>query len=211
MSDKLAELQAIPSLQDLTHKSLSCLADLMIRRTYEAGEIIFVRGLPSAGIWFLTEGKVKLVTESMDGTEQGLCLIRPGKCFGGCPLFDARTNPATAQAITDVTLLILPHIEFEQLSQDDPYLADALLNIMINRLRHLSKLSEKLGTAPVRDRIRDCLRNAAEETDTLPVVRLTHETIAVLTGTAREVVTRHLAEMEKDGEVRVATRSISLL
>ncbi len=40
------------------------------------------------------------------------------------------------------------------------------------------------------------------------VVSLTHERIADLAGTVREVVTRHLARLEKQGFVRIEPRRI---
>jgi len=45
-------------------------------------------------------------------------------------------------------------------------------------------------------RINDCLLVHAKQADQRTVVALTHEELATLVGTAREVVTRHLAELE---------------
>lgn len=187
------------------------LATVMIRRTYSDGQIIFLEGNPARGIWFLLEGRVKIMTESLNGREQGLCLARAGKCFGGCPLFDGELTPATAQAIGDVTLIILPREESLELVANDPCLAMTILNVLNNRLIHLARLGESLGSRSVPARIRECLVACADETEAQPIVSLTHENLATLVGTAREVVSRQLSRLEQEGLILVEPGQITLM
>jgi CRP-like cAMP-binding protein len=199
---KLDELQDVPAFQDLPIEQIHSLAGVMVRRHYAPGQIIFVEGEQANSLWFVSRGRVKIIKQSLNGRIQGLCLMNRGKCFGSCPLFDMGKNPATAQALDEVTLFVLPEDSLQQLKARDPHLVRALLHIYSQRLAHLARVSEVLGAWTVSDRINDCLLTYANYHSQQPIVELTHEKLAALSGTVREVVTRHLRLLEKEGVVR---------
>jgi CRP/FNR family transcriptional regulator, dissimilatory nitrate respiration regulator len=210
-SIKLDELREIPAFHNLPPEQLEHLAVLMVRQTYAPGQIIFIEGERARSLWFVSQGRVKIIKQSLNGRVQGLCLMNRGKCFGSCPLFDMAENPATAQALDDVTLFLLPEDALQQLKVRDPHLVKALLHIYSQRLEHLAHVSEVLGVWTVADRINDCLLTYANQARDQAVVELTHEKLAALSGTVREVVTRHLALLEKEGIVRNETGLIIIL
>lgn len=199
---KIDELQQIPAFKDMQASQLTYLASIMVRQAYTPGQIIFIEGEQSTSLWFVFEGRVKIIKQSLNGRIQGLCLMNRGKCFGSCPLFDMAKNPATAQALDDVTLFVLPEDPMQQLKARDPQLVKTLLQIYSQRLEHLAQVSEVLGSWTVSDRINDCLLTYVNRDLEQSVVELTHEKLAALSGTVREVVTRHLNLLEKEGVVR---------
>lgn len=208
---KIDELQHIPAFKEMQASQLAHLATIMVRQTYAPGQIIFIEGEQSRSLWFVFEGRVKIIKQSLNGRIQGLCLMNRGKCFGSCPLFDMADNPATAQALDNVTLFILPKDALHQLRERDSHLVTALLHIYSQRLEHLAHVSEVLGAWTVSDRINDCLITYARQIEHEPTVELTHERLAVLSGTVREVVTRHLIDLEKEGVVRNETGRVVIL
>jgi CRP/FNR family transcriptional regulator, cyclic AMP receptor protein len=199
---KIDELQQIPVFKEMQANQTAHLAAIMVRQTYAPGQIIFMEGEQSRSLWFVFEGRVKIIKQSLNGRIQGLCLMNRGKCFGSCPLFDMAKNPATAQALDPVTLFVLPEEAMHQLKERDPHLVKALLHIYSQRLEHLAHVSEVLGAWTVSDRINDCLLTYANQKEHQSTVELTHERLADLAGTVREVVTRHLTDLEKEGVVR---------
>lgn len=205
------DLREISAFHTIPIEQVRHLAAVMVRRQYAPGQIIFIEGERSRSLWFVFQGRVKIIKQSLNGRIQGLCLMNRGKCFGSCPLFDMETNPATAQALDHVTLFVLPEAAFEQLKTHDPQLVKTLLHVYSQRLEHLARVSEVLGSWTVADRINDCLLTYADRDAPQPVVELTHEKLAVLSGTVREVVTRHLNLLEKEGIVRNETRRIIIL
>ena len=193
----VSEIKELKTFSSFTDKQLSQLVQYMVRRTYTPGQFIFLEGDESAGLWFILDGKVRILKQSLTGRTQGLCFIDSGKCFGSCPLFDSEnTNPADAQALTDVTLAIIPQEQFPDLVYADIDVAMAVLKICHHRMGLLAKLGERLGTWSVGMRIEDCLMTHVELVSGRMLVRLTHDNIATLVGTVREVVSRHLAELE---------------
>lgn len=208
---KLTELREIPAFHHLPDEQIQSLGAVMVRRHYAPGQIIFMEGEQAGSLWFVFQGRVKIIKQSLNGRIQGLCLMNRGKCFGSCPLFDMEKNPATAQALENVTLFILPEDAVQRLKAHDPQLVKALLHIYSQRLEHLARVSEVLGSWTVPDRINDCLLTYANHDTEHPTVDLTHEKLATLSGTVREVVTRHLNLLEKEGVVHNESGRIILL
>ncbi len=87
----------------------------------------------------------------------------------------------------------------------------ALLHVYSQRLESLARLSTSLSTWAVADRINDVLLTYADRIESQRVVILTHEELAALSGTVREVVTRYLASLEKAGTVRIEPGQITLV
>lgn len=205
------ELQQLSAFACLSPQQLKRLADVTVRRTYAPGQLIFLEGDSSDGLWFIASGRVRIIKQSLNGRVQGLCLIDRGKCFGSCPLFDGATNPANAQAIEDVTLLVLPREDLHRIIHNEPTVASILLRIFSQRLSHLAKLGEGLGTMEVGHRINDCILAYTEHSTPYPVVSLTHDKLASMAGTVREVVTRHLAKLENEGVIHIEPGRIVVL
>lgn len=208
---KTDDLLDIAALKEIPLPQLERLAAVAVWQTYAPGQLIFLEGERSGGLWFVQKGRVKLIRQSLNGRTMGLCMMTSNKCFGSCPLFHMEKNPATAQAVDEVTLLIVPQERLDSLIREDSQLASALLRIYSQRLLHLARLSEGLGAWSTGDRINDCLLTYAEQRESCLVVRLTHEKLADLAGTVREVVTRHLSQLEQAGAIQVEQGQIIVL
>lgn len=211
MAVTIEDLRSIPILAQTVPDDLDTLAELMVTRSYAPDELIFLEGNTPSGIWFILRGQVKIVKVGSGGRIQALCIASSGKCFGTCPLFNQNGNPANAQALTEVILLMLPQEDLEYLMKNNIRLAWVLLKIYSQYLAQLARLSESLGSLSVSDRINDCLLHHAAHTDSQLVVSLTHEKLAELAGTVREVVSRHLSELAEQNVVQLEFGRIILL
>lgn len=208
----VTELKKLKSFVSLGDEQIQKISQCMVRRNYAPGQFIFLEGDESTGLWFILDGKVKIIKQSSSGRMQGLCLVDSGKCFGSCPLFDSGdSNPADAQALTDVTLAVIPRQRIQELIYANVSIATTLLQVYHDRMDLLARLGECLGTWTVGMRINDCLIAHAETLDNTLQVKLTHEDIATLVGTAREVVSRHLAELESINIIECNPNIVHLL
>jgi CRP-like cAMP-binding protein len=211
MAVSLVDAQQIPAFQEFSDAQVELLAGLLVRRHHAPGELIFLEGDTTKGLWFVLEGRVRIIKMSEGGRVQALCVMNPGKCFGGCPLFSMEKNPANAQALDEVVLLVLPEAETSYLQAKNPELMTMLLQIYSERLGLLAQLSEQLGTWSVHARINDTLVTYAEQQSGKLVVSFTHEKLAHLAGTVREVVTRHLTQLEAQQVIRQEVGVIEIL
>ncbi len=213
----LTQLQEIPFFRGFEPTGLELIAGMMVERSFQPGQEIFLEGETSAGLWFVVRGRVKAYRLDLSGKEQVLCLIGPQTCFGGCPIFDGDTYPAMAQAIDEVTLYILPRAEALALAEESPQTARALLHVFAGRLRHLSRLAETLTFKCVTDRLATLLLEHADEGGVVTEnaielhLNLTQDELAALLGTVRQVVSRALLRLERLGAIEARGRHIRIL
>ena len=190
------DLHNIPILSDFSATQLEKLEDYVIFRSYNPGELIFLEGDDAIGFWVVTHGRVRIMKQSYSGKLQGICMVEDNQCFGGCPMFDMGSYPASAQALDDVTLAIFPNDVMEQVIGDDFDLGQKILEIYLSRMSFLAHFATQLGTENVHGRINHFFRSVVEENPIESEIHLTHDEIATMVGTSREVVTRYLSELE---------------
>ncbi|MBI5960855.1 MAG: cyclic nucleotide-binding domain-containing protein, partial [Chloroflexi bacterium] len=70
-----------PYFRALTTDRLDALAGYAVLRTFAAGEMILVQVTPSAGLWIVARGQVKVSRLSPDGREHILLFVGPGDSF----------------------------------------------------------------------------------------------------------------------------------
>lgn len=206
MAVSIAGIRAIPAFSDLSPRALEVIRGAIVERTFPPGQIIFLEGDPSHGLWFLKEGKVKIFRMSPDGREQGLCLMRPGMCCG-CPLFFGDTNPASAQAVEEVTLYLIGRDFALDLADRYPEASRALFGVFARGERILSSLVVSLSCSRVVARL---ARFLLEHAGSHPLA-LSHQELADLAGTTREVVSRCLERLERTGAIELGRKRIRIL
>jgi len=115
-----------------------------------AGEEIFRQGDLEAYLAILTQGLVEIARTSLLGRERMLATLFPGSVFGEMSLVDGQPRSATARAVEDSTLLVLPAEGFRRLVDEQPLLGRKLLahvaRLISLRLRQMDGiLVEYLG------------------------------------------------------------------
>ncbi len=210
MPDAADFIRRMPLLANLPKDVQARISRRMIRRSYSAGETIFIEGDPGRAAYLVAEGRVRVHRTSRAGREQVLARIGLGQLFNTVPLFrhDAR-NHATAQAATDVTVYAILREDLLRLVQDSPELALVILRDFAERLDHLTNLVEDLSLRTVRGRLaRFLLVHAKEGT-----VRRqwTQEEMASELGTVRDVIGRALRSFASEGLIRMDRHRIVLV
>lgn len=91
-------LRTIPLFADLTQKELKVLEESVHRRTYQAGETVFVETEPGAGMYVIESGRVDIVLQHNSEKRLLLAELEPGEFFGEMALLGDTTRSATAVA-----------------------------------------------------------------------------------------------------------------
>lgn len=164
---------------------------------YERGEII---PLEPDRIWFVSQGAVKLTTVSDRGEDMLIGLVRDGMIFGSS-LTALSTYQATV--LSDVQLASIQLTEITQ----SPRLAQALLPLIVRRLRQTESFLSIYGQIRVEDRLNHLLTLLKHEIGE-PVkegirfcVRLTHQDFASVCCTTRVTITRILGKLQQEGKI----------
>lgn len=216
MSVSVSDIQAISAFSRLSPEGLYLIRRAVVQRTFPPGQIVFLEGERSQGLWFLKEGRVKIFRMSADGREQGLCLMRPGMCCG-CPLFYGDTNPASAQAVEEVTLYLIGRDAVLDLADHCPEVFRALFGVFARGERILSSLVVSLSCSRLVARLAQILLEHADGQEAPTPggpqrsLMLSHQELADLAGTSREVVSRFLEKLERVGAIELGRKRITIL
>ncbi len=161
---------------------------------------------PSRSIFFLKDGHVKISRISPEGKEVIIDVIGPGEIFGELSLVDAgEGRDEVAEALDDALVCAMDASDFQRMMKDSPELNLEVTKRIGMRLRKVQKRVSDMIFKDVRQRTAGFLVEYAEEfgktkngliTIDSP---LTHQEIALLTGSARQTTTAILDEFRSAG------------
>src|SRR5687768_279348 len=92
-------LASVPLFTGIPEAELADLSQLLRRRTYDAGEIIWREGDPAPGMVLIVEGQVSLSLTLPGDRRVEFRRVGQAELLGEVPLIDGGTHSATAQAI----------------------------------------------------------------------------------------------------------------
>jgi CRP/FNR family transcriptional regulator len=202
-------LARIPYFAGLDDTARDGIAHAVRRRDVAAGAHILVEGEPCEGLYFVVSGQVRLTKISADGREHILRVLGPGATFNDVAVFDGGPNSDGAVAATASTVGFIPKAAMSALIERHPEVAQAALKLLSARQRTLGGVVEDLAlrdvTARVARLILGCIGRREHILEHAPdaCARITHQEIAAMIGSVREVVQRALKELEREGAIAV--------
>lgn len=203
VADPLWEpIRANPYFVGLRPEQWDEVRGLFRERPLSSGEIAFMEGEPSVGIFFVKTGRMKIFKTSPEGREQVLRIMNPGDSFNDVPAFDDGPNAASAQAMQASVVCLLRTPDAVALMQKYPALALGIIRVFASRLRHVTTLVEDLSFRHVTSRLAKVLLMQVEEAGKGRSLHLTQQDLASMVGTAREVVVRSLRSLESQGVIK---------
>ena len=78
------------------------------QQSFKANEIIFQQGYPGTHAYIIQSGSVEIYNAQPDGTEEQIAVLKEGQMFGELAPLDDAVRSASARAMTDVELQIMP-------------------------------------------------------------------------------------------------------
>ncbi|MCO6450425.1 MAG: CoA-binding protein [Caldilineales bacterium] len=127
-------LKKVPLFATLTDDDLSRLCEMVEEVFVPAGEDLFEEGAPGDKAYVVQEGHVEILKAS--GGRQVLLAVRgPGDVIGEMSLIEEAPRNATVRARTDVKFLAISQEQLDQLLENSPSAAKALLHTVLSRMR----------------------------------------------------------------------------
>lgn len=209
-------LAQIPYFAGLDSRTLVELGRAVRRRILAAGETVLVEGKPCEGLYFVIQGQVRLIRGSSDGREHVLRVLGPGATFNDIAVFDDGSNSDGAVAVGPTTVGFLPKATMVALIDRHPQIAKAALKLLSSRQRALGSIVEDLALRDVTTRVArlllGCMGHHEHILEQAPeaCMRITHQEIASMVGSVREVVQRALKDLERDGAIALERTRIRI-
>jgi len=205
-SPPVATLQQVLALYPQLRGLEASLAELAAGAfTAPAGSVLFSANDPCQGFPLLLDGEVRVSRPSQDGRALELYRLAPGEmCLvSSASLF--RTQPLTAQAVATrpTRLLMVPPQVFRSwLAQ--PAFRDYVLGLFAERMADLTALIDAVAFQRLDRRLAAALLGHG------PELAVTHQDLADVLGTVREMVTRLLRRFEREGWIELARERIRI-
>ena len=209
-------LAQIPYFAELSGQTLAEIKSSMRRRTFAAGEAILIEGRPCEGFYFVIEGQVRLIRTSTEGRNYVLRVLGPGATFNDIAVFDGGPNPDGAVAVGSTIVGVIPKQNVTALIDRYPEVAKAALKLMSSRQRALGSIAEDLALRDVATRVARLLLGCIGQHDHIveqapdACAHITHQEIASMVGSVREVVQRVLKDLERDGAIAIERTRIRI-
>lgn len=173
------------------------------------GQIIFRAGDPCAGLSLVLSGSIKVQMTGASGNSivlyrmgaDDICTLSIGCLMSG--------HGYRAEAVVEAasTAIMLPRRLFDQMMAVSAEFRGGVMTSYGRRLDDLMLLVEEVAFRRMDERLEAWLAARAKQ----GVISITHQELAVELGTAREVVSRLLKELERQGRVALGRGHIECL
>lgn len=177
--------------------------------TVPAGTEVFAPGQAADNLLLLLDGTVRVVQHSETGREIFLYRVHPGEsCVltTACVLAMADYS-ASGVAETDVRAVAIPRKVFDDLVARSPLFREFVFKAYARRITELFTLIDEIVFKKLDVRLAERLLELADA----DVVKATHQTLGVELGTAREVISRTLADFQRRGWIEQSRGMIHLV
>jgi CRP/FNR family cyclic AMP-dependent transcriptional regulator len=207
-SDLVKAFRATPLLKDTAEAAAASLAESASTRLYRRGTYLFHQDDAAPDVFFLWKGRVEISSTSVSGHRQLHTTLEPPQFFGELGVLGNMRRTATAAALEDTTVAVIPGPGFIRFLADHPEASRALLQALARQIAAHEALVEDLLFLDLKGRVaKRLLGLVSPSLDELPpdgaVIPsvVTHADIAALAGGSRENVTRILSDFQRRGLV----------
>ncbi len=153
-NDRIATLRALPFLQGADESVVQRLANEVVERNFEPGQLILREGTTGREVYLIVSGSVEVIKGS-GGEETVLAQRGPGDVFGEMGLIEDRPRFATVRALGRTRLLELSEGLMRSVFAEQPELLFRTIQVLSSRLREadlqmiedLQRKNRELGLA----------------------------------------------------------------
>lgn len=207
----LKRLQKFEFLRGLDHETLATLSKSAVWKIFAPNAVVFWEGDTETNLYYLQYGSLKILKTSPDGREQVLRFLDAGDIFNEIGVFAKRANPATAVALEESGIWLLPRQALEDVLLAHPHTALQIMESMADRFIGLVTLTADLSLRTVEERFAKFLLEQAEG-DVIERRRWTTQTeMAAHLGTVPDVLSRVIRELTKAGLIEMDKHHIHIL
>lgn len=222
LSPAVTEPVRAPTLADLPFfrggdaSVLAKIAATVRWRTVEPGQVVVDEDEPSTDIFFVCSGTVRVQLRAASGREVLLNEFGAGEFFGELSAIDGAPRAANVTAMARSRLCIIPAQTFLDYIFATPSACHGLLRTLTAKLRLQTERTLEREALPVRLRLFSELLRLSRPRAGAPGERVVsppppHHELAARIGARREVVSRELSDMTREGWLARDRRVIRIL
>jgi CRP/FNR family transcriptional regulator, cyclic AMP receptor protein len=196
----------------LTRDEIDYLASKGVQKRFPKNSLLISEGDESDTLYVLLSGRVKIYAGDESGKEIVINIQGPGEVFGEMAMIGKIPRSASVMSIEPVQVASLSRAKYEACLLEHPELAVKFLGLLVDRVRSLTEMTKSLALNDVYGRIAYTLNKLteSEEGERIVQIRLTHQDIASMVGSSREMVSRILKDLTIGGYIDLHDKRIVL-
>tara|TARA_R110002110_G_scaffold85816_3_gene223647 strand:+ start:23012 stop:23710 length:699 start_codon:yes stop_codon:yes gene_type:complete len=210
-------LADFPFLESLSDSARSALEQRARWVRYTTNDTIIDRETESRDVYFIVEGRVRVVNFSISGREITFDEMEPGGVFGELAALDGMPRSAAVVALTDTLVASISPDTFLNLLRDHPDLAIGVMQELAKIVRTSTERIMDLSTLGAHNRVhseilREARAHAEEDANTARISPIpVHADIAARVSTTRETVARVLSDLTRQGLLKREKDALAIL
>jgi len=138
-------LEGIGLFQGLSREEVECVTQVCQERNYQQGELIFSEGSLGNELCIVKSGKVAIQIVGRGYSPATIIhIVEPNQIFGELALIDQERRSASAKAISDCEILVLPREDLYRVFDLNPHIGQLVMHniatVVASRLRKTNLL-----------------------------------------------------------------------
>lgn len=215
--DRIEILKALPIFKNMSEEELNEIGKIAFLRKFDKNVDIFFEQEMGDAFYIIVSGVIKIYRSSSGGQIKTLALLHRGDFFGEMALLDEEMRSANARVLEIAEIMVINKLDFMNRIKERPQLGMKIVETLSYRIREANKQIEALTFQNVIGRIAMHLLDLAKEygkehpKGILIDFDLTHQELADLVGTAREIVTKNLNKLKILRCIEIEDRRVIIL
>lgn len=190
-------------------------------KVWAKNQTVFAQGDRGDAVFYIQQGQVKISVVSEQGKEAIVAILGPDEFFGESCLAGQSRRLATAETMTECTVVRLERTAIFRLLQDESAFAETFITHILQRtIRVEADLVDQLFNSSEKRLARTLLllANFGKEGEPEPIIaQLSQETLAEMIGTTRSRVSyfmnkfRKLGFIEYNGGIKIHSSLLNVV
>ena len=210
LSNYLESLKKIELFAGLSIDALTELSALMKEVSFKKNSLVITQGEKTRSVFVISSGRLKVFANNEDGDQTIFTFMGAGDFFGELSLLDDAPRSASVIAVVDSKGFSLSHANFLAFLNNHPEICPSMFKALTTRIRQMDQTICDLTSRDIYGRLIQILYKEAEhqEDGTLITQRLTHQDLAEMIGSSREMVSRIFTDLRKGGYISVDKKRV---
>lgn len=188
----------VPLFRDLPETARLRLYNMAVRHSLPRRVMLFLQGDAGNNLYIVESGRLKVMAENDAGRHVILNVLGPGDCFGELALLDEQPRSATVATMIESSVLSIAREPFLAFLETQPRITLSIARLLAGQVRRLSDSVRDLALLDVYGRVSTTLNQLADDAGRIKP-RPTHQELASMIGSSREMVSRIMRELTLGG------------
>ncbi len=206
-------LRQSPIFAKVEDNVLHEILELFHSKTYKKDDYTFTTESTLYNFYYVVSGNIEISRINFDTDREFIItILGPGDLFDVICLLDKNEHDIIATALGDIEVLIVPIEIAREWLYKHPNFNKTLFPYLGKQLRYLEETASDMVLFDTWTRlVKLILRNTDKHTGKLSLINnLSHEQIAKMIGSVRNVINRHVQDLKKDKLITVNRKNLEI-